>query len=210
MISGFHWSANTKQAQQRPLPARGRTASAPGTNGRTSRRSKRRRGRDRGFGRGSCAACHPGEFRTARRAVHWPFNPQRYPPQTEGARGDNGALPGTGDVVTEMFEPRASRTATAFLSIRHVIDASCISPSGIGDAKQIGSGGDANAPWVRRRVRTGRWRYSARQDPFDSSRCGAWCGYSRRAHLGLVGRRWGRAPEGSVGGANLATKHGAS
>ena len=30
-------------------------------------------------------------------------------------------------------------------------------------------------------------------DPFDSSRCGAWCGYSRRAHLGLVGRRWGRA-----------------
>jgi hypothetical protein len=61
-----------------------------------------------------------------------------------------------------MLEPRASRTATAFLSIRHVIDASCISPSGIGDAKQIGSGGDANAPWVRRRVRTGRWRYSAR------------------------------------------------
>ena len=43
-------------------------------------------------------------------------------------------------------EPRASRTATAFLSIRHVIDASCISPIGIGDAKQIGSGGDANAP----------------------------------------------------------------
>ena len=28
--------------------------------------------------------------------------------------------------------------------------------------------------------------------------------------LSLVGRRWGRAPEGSVGGANLATKHGAS
>ena len=27
-------------------------------------------------------------------------------------------------------EPRASRTATAFLFIRHVIDASCISPSG--------------------------------------------------------------------------------
>ena len=42
--------------------------------------------------------------------------------------------------MTGMLEPRASRTATAFLSIRHVIDASCISPSGIGDAKQIGSG----------------------------------------------------------------------
>ena len=39
-----------------------------------------------------------------------------------------------------MLERRASRTATAFLSIRHVIDASCKSPSGIGDAKQIGSG----------------------------------------------------------------------
>ena len=49
-------------------------------------------------------------------------------------------------------EPRASRTATAFLFIRHLIDASCISPSGIGDAKQIGSGGDATSPlcdaWV--------------------------------------------------------------
>ena len=44
------------------------------------------------------------------------------------------------DVVTGWFEPRASRAATAFLSIRHVIDASCISPIGIGDAKQIGSG----------------------------------------------------------------------
>ena len=42
-----------------------------------------------------------------------------------------------------MLKRRASRTATAFLSVRHVIDASCKSPSGIGDAKQIGSGGDA-------------------------------------------------------------------
>jgi hypothetical protein len=35
----------------------------------------------------------------------------------------------------------------------------CTSPNGIVEAKQIGRGGDANAPWVRRRVRTGRRRY---------------------------------------------------
>jgi hypothetical protein len=62
-----------------------------------------------------------------------------------------------------MLALRASGGAAAFLSMRHVIDASCISPNGIGEAKQIGRGGDANAPWVRRRVRTGRRRYSARR-----------------------------------------------
>ena len=43
--------------------------------------------------------------------------------------------------------------------MRHVLVAPCTSPNGIGDAKQIGRGGDANDPWVRRRVRTGRRRY---------------------------------------------------
>jgi hypothetical protein len=35
--------------------------------------------------------------------------------------------------------------------MRHVLVAPCTSPNGIGDAKQIGRGGDANDPWVRRR-----------------------------------------------------------
>ena len=47
-----------------------------------------------------------------------------------------------------MLEPRASRTATAFLSVRHVIDASCKSPSGIGDAKQIAILGGLTLAWL--------------------------------------------------------------
>jgi hypothetical protein len=55
--------------------------------------------------------------------------------------------------------PDTLSVLSVILSMRHVLVAPCTSPNGIGDAKQIGRGGDANDPWVRRRVRTGRRRY---------------------------------------------------
>ena len=78
------------------------------------------------------------------------------------------------------------------------------------DARQFGRDENANAPWLRGRLRARRQRYSAQQDPFDSSRCSARCDHYRRARSRVV---WVNLQRGSAHGVcireNPATKHGA-
>ena len=104
------------------------------------------------------------------------------------------------------------RTASQCQSVpyltEHVIAVPRLSSSGIGETKQSGRPGDANATWVRRRVQSERYRSGRRPQNSSSHRRRPWCVYHWRDRLGLLDRQWRSAPDAWVG-ANRVTKHGA-